>query len=343
MSGAKSIGERFNITQELQPPLIVFDEIHKYPNWENFLKGFIDLYKGKAHVIVTGSSRLDVYRTGQDSLMGRYFLYRIHPLTVAEVLNNSSSTQEISQPQKIPQDNIDKLLTYSGFPEPYVNADGIFYARWNRLKREQLFREDVRDLTGINDVAQLEVLSELLRQQVRQLLNVSSLARKIGASSVTVAKWLQTLQAFYHCFVVKPWSQNVTRSLLKDPKIYLWNWAGVQDQGMRYENFIASHLLKAVHFWTDLGFGEYDLYFLRNKDTVEVDFLVTKNNQPWFMVEAKLSDNQCVNSGLHIFQEQIKAPHAFQVVLNSDYVEKDCFSYSGPVVVPAATFLSQLV
>jgi len=131
--------------------------------------------------------------------------------------------------------------------------------------------------------------------------------------------------------------------LVKEPKIYLWDWSDIEDIGFKTENFVASHLLKAVHFWTDIGLGEFDLYFVRDKEKRGVDFLVTKDNKPWFLVEAKHSNNNSISEHLYRFQEQIGAPHAFQAVYNLDFVNEDCFKYTNPVIVPLATLLSQLI
>jgi predicted AAA+ superfamily ATPase len=133
------------------------------------------------------------------------------------------------------------------------------------------------------------------------------------------------------------------RSLIKEPKMYLWDWSLVDDPGSRYENFISAHLYKAVHFWTDVGLGNYGLYFLRDKEKREVDFLVTKDNKPWFLVEAKSSNKLGISKNLYYYQEQIKAKHAFQVTMDMDYINIDCFSYTKPTIIPATTFLSQLV
>ena len=139
------------------------------------------------------------------------------------------------------------------------------------------------------------------------------------------------------------WSKNISRSLIKEHKVFLWDWSIIKDNGSRAENFIASHLLKAVHYWTDLGLGEYDLYYIRTREKKEVDFLVSKNDEPWFLVEVKCSNNQSISSNLIEFQKQSGAKHAFQVVLDLPYVDEDCFSVCKPIIVPAKTFLSQLV
>ncbi len=171
----------------------------------------------------------------------------------------------------------------------------------------------------------------------------SNLANKIRASVDSIKRWIQILESFYYCFTIKPWTKNITRSLLKEPKIYLWDWSEIDETGPRTENFIASHLLKAINFWTDSGLGKFELYFIRDKNQREVDFIVTKNNKPWFLVEAKHSHNAPLSENLAYFQKQTKALHAFQVAYDMDYVDIDCFSCSSPIIVPAKTFLSQLV
>lgn len=158
-----------------------------------------------------------------------------------------------------------------------------------------------------------------------------------------MGRWLEILARVYYCFTIPPWHKNVTRSLIKEPKLYLWDWSALDDVGARAENFIASHLLKAVHLWNDQGFGEYGLHFLRDKDKNEVDFILVKNNQPWFLVEVKYSPNSRIGPQLNKFPKQTGAKHAFQVVIDLPYEDVDCFSYTKPVIVPAKTFLSQLV
>lgn len=331
--------------QKLQKklPIIVLDEIHKYFKWKSFLKGLYDNYKDKLKIIVTGSAKLDVYRTGGDSLMGRYFLYRVHPITIAECARTTVSEYEIQPPLKISSSNLEALWNFGGFPQPFLKANTRFANQWHRLREQQLFREDIRDLSDIQEISQLEILSKILQEQTGQLIDLSSLANKVNVSVNTIKRWLSTLERFYYCFLLKPWTKNVTRSLLKQPKLYLWDWSQINDPGARTENFIACHLLKAVHFWTDRGFGKYELYFIRDKEKNEVDFLVTKNQKPWFLVEAKHSDNQSISEALYRFQQQTKATHAFQVVFNAKFIDIDCFSKHEPIIVPAQTLLSQLI
>lgn len=324
-------------------PILVFDEIHKYRNWKRFLKGFFDTYEKKCRIIVTGSARLDIYKRGGDSLMGRYFLYRIHPLSVREIINPNLPTQEIQKPQNINSSDYKALLTFGGFPEPYLKHSKPFFNHWKRLRIDQLFKEDLRDLSRVQEISQIQLLAEILQEEASHALNHSVLAGKIKVSLPTLQRWIELLKNLYFCFTIQPWSKKVSRSLVKEPKIYLWNWALIEDMGARLENLVASHLYKAVQFWTDLGFGDFGLYYLRDKDKREVDFLVVKNGKPWFLVETKASGNHGISRWLYYYQEQLKVPHAFQLGFDLPYVDRDCFEIKEPVIVPARTFLSQLI
>ncbi len=341
LAGPEAVAKHFGLFDlAVSLPIVVFDEFHKYRHWKRFLKGFFDTYEKKLRIIVTGSARLDVYKRGGDSLMGRYFLYRLHPLSVRELADCALRNTEIGQPIDSP--DFDILLQYGGFPEPFIQRNDRFMHQWQRLRFELLFKEDLRELTRIQDIGQIEILAQMLAKQTGQLVDYTSLANSIKVSSPTVQRWVRALSSLYYCFTIQPWSKNVSKSLIKQPKIYLWDWSMAKDAGARNENFIASHLLKAVQFWTDAGFGDYGLYYLRDKLKREVDFLVSKNGEPWFLVETKTSEKG-ISPSLHYFQKETKAPHAFQVILERPYIDQDCFSRNDPVLVPARTFLSQLI
>ena len=344
LNGGDEIAEMagVNIHKE-KKSLIVFDEIHKYPEWKNFLKGFFDTYEKKAHILVTGSSRLDTYRRGGDSLMGRYFVLRAHPLSVREVLTDELVENIPAKQKNINNLQLNKLIRFGGFPEPFIKNSLPFYKKWKNLRHSMLFREDIRDLSKVQELISIELLAELLRGQVGGQTTYTSFSKKIRRGVESVCRWIDILKAFYYCFEIRPWSKNVTRSLLKEPKFYLWDWSLVENKGFLFENFVASHLLKAVHFWNDIGLGEYGLFYLRDKAKNEVDFLLTKDRIPWVLVETKSSNNKSISEDLIYFQNLLKAPHAFQVVLEAPFVNKNCFEEREPIRVSAKTFLSQLV
>jgi predicted AAA+ superfamily ATPase len=325
-------------------PVVIFDEIHKYNDWKTYIKGFIDLSKDKVRTIVTGSSKLNVYRRGGDSMMGRYFLYRVHPLSLREITQPTFSLDLIQSPIKPESDALQNLFDFGGFPEPFVNGEKRFHNRWQMLRQQQLFSEDIRELTKIHEIKLMETLTHILKNQAAQLLNYANLAVKIRVSEPTIASWINVLEQFYFCFSIKPWHHNITRSLLKTQKLYLWDWTLVDHSGERWENLVACHLNKSVNFWTDAGLGQFDLFYLRDKDQREVDFLITKDSIPWILVEVKSSGKESLSKSLIEYQKITKAPHAFQVAMDLPYVDVNCFDFvNEPKIVSAPTFLSQLV
>lgn len=344
LAGPKALEAFLPLQAELtQRPLLTLDEIHKYSDWKTLVKGIIDTYKGSLDLLVTGSAKLDVFRKKGDSMMGRYFLYHVHPVSVAELLRQPSTTDLIMPPQQIDPAVFDSLFQLGGFPEPFLKGTQHFARRWQNLRKNQFFREDLRELAQIQEIALLETLAYFIQQQSGQLVNYTNLASKVRVSDQTIRRWLTVFESIYYCFTLKPWSKNISRSLLKEPKVYLWDWSTIEDKGQRIENFVASHLYKAAHYWTDMGMGTFELYFLRDKNQREVDFLMTKDDKPWLMVEVKSSLSSPLSPALLHFQNQLNANHVLQVAFDAPYVDVDCFSLKTPKIVPVSTFLSQLI
>ncbi|HOD32433.1 MAG TPA: ATP-binding protein, partial [Holophaga sp.] len=343
LKGPGALAEHLELDRlRATPTLVVLDELHKDAKWKGLLKGFFDTYGNRAQILVTGSSRLDVFRRGGDSLMGRYLLYRMHPWTVAECRRVEIPSQEIRPPVAIPSEDWDALLTHGGFPEPFLRRDLRFTRRWCSLRMDQLAKEDLREVTRVQELGVMETLMRILSERSGQRLVYANLATELGVSVDTIRRWVDLLGRLHYGFLVRPWFTNVAKALRKEPKWFLRDWSGLPDEGARAETLVACHLLKAVEAWTDLGFGEFDLRYLRDKQKREVDFLVVKDQKPWFLVEVKTSDTRLSPSLAH-FQSQTAAPHAFQVVLNLPFEDADCFSINRPAVVPALTFLSQLI
>ena len=346
LSGPAKLVERFKLDRLTKTtPVALFDELHKYPRWKQFLKGFFDTYADQVRIIVTGSSRMDTYRRGGDSLMGRYFLYRMHPFSVAEALHQDLPDPKriVRSPDKIGAKDFDALWEHGGYPEPYLKRDRRFTRRWQSLRSQQLLPGDVRDLTNIRQVDQLEMLVKLLSARSAHQLIYSNLAKEVQVTIDTTRRWIDALSSLHLGFRITPWFKNVSRSLRKEPKWFLRDWAGIEDTGDKAETFVGCHLLKAVEGWNDMGLGKFQVSYLRDRYQREVDFVVVRDGKPWFLVEVKQQD-EAIGSALKNYQEQTKAPFAFQVVIDAEYVDADCFAKPrAPVVVPARTFLSQLL
>ena len=346
LAGPTRLVDQFELNRLSETtPVVLFDELHKYPRWKQFLKGFFDTYSDRVKIIVTGSSRMDVYRRGGDSLMGKYFLYRMHPFSIAETLDTNlpDSKRIVRSPNRIKSADFNALWDHGGYPEPFLKRDMRFSRRWQSLRLEQLVREDIRNLTQIQQIDQLEMLVRLLTSRSAHQLVYSSLAKEVRVSVDTVCRWVDVLRNLHLGFLIRPWFKNVSRSLRKEPKWFLRDWASVKDAGDRAETFVGCHLLKAVDGWNDMGLGEFELGCLRDKAKREVDFVMIRDGSPWFLVEVKYRD-ETLGEALKYYQDQVRAPFAFQVVVDADYIDADCFvKPRGPIVVPAKTFLSQLL
>jgi len=345
LTGADAVNELLELDRVHEvAPLLILDEVHKFKGWKNMLKGIFDAYEDRLRVMVTGSARMDVFKRGGDSLTGRYFPYRMHPLSVAELCFTDVLDGELRPaPAAVPDDWFAYLLDFGGFPEPYVRRSARFHTRWRRQRTEMIIREDLRDLSRTPELARISVLAQLIAERAGQLTSYTSLSNEMGVSIDTVKQWLGMLEALHILYPVRPWHKNVSRALRKEPKYYLRDWSTVSNKGSRLENFVACALLKAVDFWTDTGLGEYHLHFIRDKEKREVDFLVVKNGNPWFLVEVKSTGRQRLSRSLLRFHDMLAAPHAFQIAPDLPHLPIDCFSVNRPAVVPMQSFLSQLV
>ena len=290
---------------------IVLDEIHKDRRWKARTKGLYDSLGKSLPIIVTGSARMDIYRKGGDSLMGRYIPYRLNPVTVAETSNPVGPDEILSN--KAPVIQWTDLMAFGGFPEPLLNSSEQKAKRWSRLRLERLVREDVRDLRNISDINALEVLAALMPRQVGSLMSINALRLDAGIAYGTAHAWIGILRALYYHFEVKPYARKLSRALRAEPKVYMYDILQVVDPGARKENMIALHLLKACQFWTDSAQGEFELRFIRTKEKEEVDFCVLRDGKVWMLVECK-SSQKSVSKHLIKFTELLRPQWSFQLV-----------------------------
>jgi uncharacterized protein len=303
-------------------PLIVLDEIHKAPRWKQTLKGLYDTRPEPLDLLVTGSARLNVYQRGGDSLAGRYRHFRLHPFSVAEAIGNGPVSPEEFLRRlgggDLPASPagataLATLLEYGGFPEPFLAQDAAQARLWRRNRDEQVLREDLRDLSRIVEIGKVQLLAALLPERVGSLFSRNSLREDVGVAFETLDRWLRALELLYYLFEVRPYARRINRSLKKEGKLYLWEYTGVPAGPARFENLVASHLLKACHYWTDTGAGDFALWLLRDRQQREIDFLITRDGQPWLPVEVKQTATQ-PERAWHTFLPALGCPLALQLV-----------------------------
>ena len=262
--------------------LVVLDELHKMQGWKAWLKGIYDVEGLPPALLVTGSARLAAFRKTGDSLAGRHFHHRLHPLDLKEAVAHAGLEAA---------DALQRLLRVGGFPEPFLRGSEGWYRRWRRTHTDAILREDLLALSAVRDIQSIETLIELMRHRVGSPLSADSLARDLQKSRNTVQHWLELLENLYVVFRIAPWHRNVARSLLKAPKYYFYDSAmPAGGDGPRLENVIACALLKETHRAQDAAGADIALQYVRDRDGREVDFLIVKDGQPWQLVEVKWAD-----------------------------------------------------
>jgi uncharacterized protein len=331
-------------------PLAVLDEIHKFPRWKIYIKGLWDTRKERADILVTGSGRLDIYQRGGDSLLGRYHQYRLHPLSLSEILGRKfipdrdtfprimeRLMKSADAPSREVQEAFASLLRFGGFPEPFLAQNPRRHRLWLREKRELLTREDLRDLTRIQMLSSVEQMVELLILRAGSLLSLNNLREELGVTLDSVRLWMAQLERFYYCYRISPFAGKLARSLRREPKLYLHDWSEIPEEGKRFENMVASALLRWRDFAQDWGQEKLGLHFIRDKEKREVDFLLTLDGKPQLLVETKLSDLQ-PSAALRYFSGKLGGIPKLLVVANAQKP-----GVAGDVqVLPAAVFLSAI-
>ncbi len=285
--------------------LLVFGELHKYPKWKQWIKGVYDVIGENHSFLVTGSARLDLYRRGGDSLLGRYRYWRLHPFSLDEVPKGISK-----------QGAFKRLMTVGGFPEPFLDGGEIDARRWRRERFDRILREDIRDLESIRNTAQMGLFLDLLRHRVGGLVALSNLANDIQISPKTAKSWLEILDHMYLTFTIRPYTKSLPRAVQKAPKIYFFDNADViGDEGARFENLVATGLLKRIHFLEDSEGYRCDLCYIRDKEGREVDFAIVKEGVVEELIEVKYGDDT-LSKSLQYYAERLKPKRATQIVAN---------------------------
>lgn len=303
-SGRQAIKDK---SWDRKKDLIIFDEIHKMLKWKQWLKGIYDTEGVSPSIIVTGSARLETYKKVGDSLAGRYFHYRLHPLDVRELVNLNYKLKA--------DDIIERLMSVGGFPEPFLEGTKSFYNLWKKTHLDIILRQDLIDLEVVKNIKQIELLIELLKPKVGSPLSYSSIAEDLQVTDKTVKRWLELLENMYVVFKITPFSKNVARATLKQPKYYFYDIARVPDEGARFENLIANSLLKEVQFRQDCLGENWDLRYISKKGSGEIDFLITHDSVPVKMIEAKLSDDK-PSKNFNLFLNDLPNVEKIQLVKN---------------------------
>ena len=311
----------------LQHKMLVLDEIHKYKKWRALMKGLYDENHSSHSFLVTGSAHLGHFSKGGDSLVGRYFYHRLHPFSLMEMNKNPNKKDLLA------------LLKFGGFPEPLFGQSESTWRRWQNNRNQQVIYDDLRNLERVKELSLIDLLLESLPERVGSPLSINALSEDLEVSHQTVSRWVGLLEILYLVFRIPPYGRSTIRAVKKEQKLYFWDWSQVDRESFRFENLVASHLLKYCHYHQDTKGIKMELRYLRDIDKREVDFLVLKNKKPFFAVECKTKED-VLSPHLKYFQQRLAIPECFQVqVSNTDFGN----SKKGGRSLPFITFCKEIL
>jgi uncharacterized protein len=289
----------------LDADLLIFDELHKKKDWKGFLKGTYDKKTEKQSILVTGSARMDTFRQSGESLAGRYYHYRFHPLSVRELKDDMA-----------PDEALRRLLFFGGFPEPFLSDSEGEANRWRKQYFTDLIREDILEFSRINEIRTMRLLLEMLTKRVGSPLSYRSLAEDIQVAPNTISRYIDILSALYIIFLIRPYHRNIARSIQREPKVYFYDTGMVSgDEGTKLENTAACCLLKHSHFLQDALGQNIELAYIRTKEKKEIDFALVRDEQVTEFIEVKLSNTK-PSKELIYFKDKLQEAKAVQIVMN---------------------------
>ncbi len=317
-------------------PLVIFDEIHKMPDWKNWLKGVYDGKTGAQSILVTGSARMDTFRQGGPSLAGRFHALRLHPISVREWCSQTQPPFALTPAQALAH-----LVTRGGFPEPFLAPDTTSAERWRADYFTGLIREDIVEFSRIGEINAMRLFVELLRERTGAPLSLASIARDLAVSPLTLRRYLDILQALFIVFIVRPWHRNIGRATQQMPKVYFFDNGLVKtkdgDNGARFENAVAAMLAKHADYLRDTTGRDIGLHYIRTKDGAEIDFALSDGEQLTDLIECKWADT-AVTRALARFAHEHTDAHAAQLVYTLDHDQR----HGNIDVIPAGPWLAKL-
>lgn len=341
------------LTKKKAPkPLIIFDEIHKAKGWKRTLKGLYDTLTFPQDIVVTGSTKLNTYRKSSDSLMGRYYYFRLHPFSLSElttlnhILPPDQLTKKLLQTQAIPSTQkeiktLEDLMTFGPFPEPYLAKSKQILQLWQMGRVDKVVNEELRDLSKLPELNQISLLVSLLPERVGNPISITTLREDLEVAYTTIKRWLTYLEALYYHYEIKPYTHKINRSLKKEGKLYLWDWSEVENEGSRFENLIASHLFKYCDYLVDTGQSRAELRYVKTKEKKELDFVVLNHQKPFLAIEVKLHD-ESPSSNWKTLLPKLNLDFGIQVVKTPHIYQRHIFPWGTIYVMSAEKLLKFL-
>ena len=259
-------------------------------------------------------------------MQGRYHFLRLHPFTLDELNTNSFS-------------DFKALFDLGGFPEPFLKGDKTEATRWSKEYRSRILKDNISSVESIHDLGSAELVLMRLPDLVGSPLSINSLAEDNQISFKTIKKWLDIYERFYAIYRLSPFGSAKIKAVKKEQKHYHYDWTLIKNPGLRFENMVASHLLKQVHFLEDTQGREIELRYFKDNEQREVNFVITEDKKPILFIECKFSETQ-VSPHLKYLKKKFPEVKSFQLTYRSN---KDFLSAEGIRVVDAYKVLGEIL
>jgi uncharacterized protein len=262
--------------EELRPP-ILFDEIQNAPELLSYVRTLIDAAPHRmGQWLFTGAQEAPLMQGITESMAGRAAILQLLPFSVTE-------TTKVN-------------MLHGGFPEVVVRPKSR--ALWFASYLQTYLERDVRSITNVRDLVTFRRFIALLASRHGQILNKTDLAAPLGVSVPTISEWLRVLEITSQIMIVPPYFENLGKRLVKTPKVY-WGDSGIACYllgitseaelqrspflGQLFEGFVAAEILKSQ---VNQG-GRKELYYFRDHQGLEVDFLLPRPNAGLWLIECK--------------------------------------------------------
>jgi predicted AAA+ superfamily ATPase len=210
--------------------------------------------------------------------------------------------------------------------------------RWSREYRSRVIREDLASLERVDELGALEQLSARLPNLVGAPLSINALREDLDVAHRTVDRWIEMLERLLFVFRISPFGPPKIKAVKKSRKHYLFDWTNIADDGARFENVVAFHLLKESHYLEDTEGVDAELRFFRDVEGREVDFVQLVDGRPVRFVECKLADT-AVTPAMVYLKKKFPAVDAAHVLARPGL---DRIGSAGIRIVSAETFLAEL-
>jgi hypothetical protein len=287
------------------PENLIIDEVQRVPEIFPEIKNIVDKKRKAGKFILTGSANVLLLPKVSESLAGRIEILNLFPLSQSEISSADknfidelfSDTFKPLRSIKEKNDLVNKAVT-GGFPEMLVRKDRARQNAWFKSYITAILQRDVRDIANIEKLNELPKLLKLFASRAGTLLNFAELSRSAVIPQTTLKRYVALLEAVFMIHLLPAWSGNLSKRLIKTPKLYL-NDTGLLSHligfesdrtfpdplswGRLLENFVFSELLKQST-WSK---NNLSLYHFRSASGQEIDFIIERSDGKLVAVEVK--------------------------------------------------------